>query len=176
MKATSEFGSNANIESPEAIVAKNVPALTAPQYTEGQLTTVPDSPENALAFENRFYAIFANYFPAESDGEMVVFKRAVTSGNESDFAELRNIASQYRLAIRDLLALPVPVPIASLHRRFINAISYLAAAIDGMADARTDDIAGVRALQAYLDFSNIVVTLTTEYSIYFSHGAQSTAP
>ena len=176
MKAASESGLDTGVESSSSIISKNVLSLSAPQYTQNQLTTVTDSPENALSFEQSFYTIFANYFPSESTSEMIVFKRALQTGNESDFAALRDIASRYRLAIKDLLALPVPIPIAKLHISFVNAFSYLAPSIDGMAGVRTDTIAGVRALQAYLDFSDITITLITEYNVYFGRATQSTAP
>jgi len=137
----------------EKVAEKMAATLTAPvayrTYAAADVTTVPDtSYERMLAYRSDLQTSLSPLLK-NTQAEFEIFAYYVKTNDASYLTELREVAENYRAAIRASVRVVVPKDAQNQHLGILNAMEEFAATLDAMAANADDPFAAVTLLRTY---------------------------
>lgn len=103
---------------------------------------------------------------SRTTNEVAIFTEALATKDETKLQGLVSIITGYKNLQKNLLAVPTPSTIASLHLRLVQSYSNIEAAITSMQKILTDPMLGLAAYSQYKNEIDILRALDTEYQKY----------
>ena len=131
-------------------------ALTAPTdeksrfYTEKDFTVSSNSSLTALKeYGNAMGAVMSRHPSKNTEGELVIFERALRTEQESELAKLEPIINTYQAILDDMLTVRVPKDAVGIHLDVLNGLSRVLGNIKGMKKTLQDPVVGMQAFSQY---------------------------
>ncbi len=123
--------------------------LTMKIYSATDIHVIGDSSESAL----RNYANTAGESMKKSyvsgDSELTILSNTVSNNDNSQLEKLTPIIKGYKQSLKDLLAIPVPARLLSIHLQMINSISEVETKIEAFQYFTTDPIRAGMGISTY---------------------------
>ncbi len=141
---------NQLIQSAVAHIGKTAPQHT---YTQGDLTTVADSPAALHAYGNALASVLIKDSRHNYADTLIIVDQATAQGNADLLKKLEPIAARYRGLAGDLAKTPVPKTLSPFHLALVNDFERSAETYAGIEVALSDPLRGLTALQTYKSLS-----------------------
>jgi hypothetical protein len=163
---------NADQIAGDYLKSATLPNITAKQYEQKDLILTDSDKTHTANYQTAMAAIFAKYWPSGKTNELTVMQQAFTNDDIKAIDGLAPIISAYQNTLNNLLTLPVPKLIASLHLNVINSLSTYIQTLKMIQMTSTDPLSGLVGLNAYQNnFANISVSLAT-LRVYFINSSK----
>ncbi len=88
--------------------------------------------------------------PVESEGELLIYKTAIESGNDDLLKKLDPIIASYDRIITDIRALSVPQPLANEHAALLNALRDIHTTIVALRNTPQDPLPALVRFKQYV--------------------------
>lgn len=125
------------------------PLKTAVRYNEKDIVASAGGAEGLHAYGNGLAAILLKYSSAESENELVTLQEAVDEEDESKLEKLKSRRVAYQEALADLLVLPTPKEIITLHLDLLHALAAMEAGVGGMELIFKDPVRSLETIGQY---------------------------
>ncbi|OHA27307.1 MAG: hypothetical protein A3C06_02145 [Candidatus Taylorbacteria bacterium RIFCSPHIGHO2_02_FULL_46_13] len=152
----------------QEILDKNNISITAIQYSPSQLTQVADSPTATQTYSKDFISILSKYISAGQKNELEILKIALDTEDPSALGELKTRATNYRLAVKELLNISVPKSAVVLHIDFVNTLSVIAESVSAMSVIYTDPATALAGMGEYQSAGLLLARELRELDAYFN--------
>jgi hypothetical protein len=157
---------------------KRVDAKTfAPEKDILNLTVSSDNSVGGIkSYINAFGTMINKYANQQMEhSEDMVIQNAMTKNDADTRAELQLFAIGYKNFSKDLLAIPVPSPLAKAHLLIVNGYAGMSTGLSAVGNMRSDPINGTAGYEAYmkyrLDVTNgyaMIVAYIADHQITFT--------
>jgi len=153
--ALKQDGGTLSEESKDVLIANLVERIGstggAPQVYGTNNLTVHESVKisDIKNYGNALGTTFAKNSVAGVEHELVIVQRALQTNDKKELEKLAIIVEAYRKTIADVLLVPVPQNIVSLHLDLLNTMSVVKFDIEGMKSVFTDPLEAIRKISEY---------------------------
>ncbi len=140
---------------------------TPPQrkYTESDILPAKDDTTASLKAYGNAIGSAVNALPKDTEGELVIFERAMQNEDAADLASLDRRIKRYEDLLTSFKAIPAPKSAEEIHLALLNSVWGLTEAVEGMALALSDPLRSmslvVKYPTAYEDMTKAFTALTT---------------
>lgn len=127
-------------------------------YTKNMLTIKNDSPEANTAYFNTFSNLVTKYENEDIGSELILISQGISKNDPQALASAKSVASAYRSFGSELVKIPVPSSIYSIHLSLVNNYEKTGQSIEGLTQTLSDPIMGMRAIINYKQYSDALVS------------------
>lgn len=127
-------------------------------YTKNMLTIKNDSAAANTSYFNAFSSLVTKYKDKDIGSELVLISQGIGNNDPQALSAAQTIASAYRSFGSELVKIPVPNSIFSIHLDLANNYEKTAQSIEGLAQTLSDPIIGMRAIINYKQYSDALVS------------------
>jgi len=118
-------------------------------YTESDIAYAEEDTETALrAYGNAVGTVIIAHKEG-GESELTIFERALQNDDVTDLANLQGRIKRYEAMLSELLTIPAPRGVATMHVDLLNAVEALRAGTAGMALAFTDPVHTLSLASSY---------------------------
>jgi len=140
------------------------------KYTLSDIKKDPDnSIENITKYGNTMGDIMVKNTPKNTESELLILQKALTSRNQEDLDKIMILAAAYQNTVNDSLKIAVPEEVAPLELNLINSMYQVAEGIKGLQIALKDPISGVLNLSQYQNAVRGMRAAFAQINAYFEN-------
>ncbi len=126
-------------------------------YTKGSIHTEADSEENSTNYFNKIRDLIVKYQDNDIGNELTYIGVGLRDKDPGALNQASSIASAYRSFAKELVSIPVPTSIATLHLNLANDYDKTGQTITDLTKILADPIVGMKALINYKKYSDAIV-------------------
>ncbi len=127
-------------------------------YTENDLIVKGDGIEANKSYIDAFSKLVTKYEDADIGSELILISQGLGGNDPQALIATRTVASSYRSFGKDLINIPAPSSIASIHLSLANNYEKNAQSIEGLTMMLSDQIIGMRSLLNYKQYNDALVS------------------
>lgn len=118
-------------------------------------------------YAEKVRGILSAYIPDQDHNEAVIAEQALDQNDMTILKFIDPVITNYRTAIKTLLAMPVPGPIASYHLQLINGINIALFNAQSLRNINTDPVKGMAAISMEIAGLQAMNDAMTSIKTYF---------
>lgn len=136
-------------------------------YTTLNLTQHSNTSREAIEQHRQALQQALDPFLTIEEPEFALYARFIERGDNEALVTLRKRADLYQRVAEDVLKIPVPRDIASVHLEIANALSFFSLVLINMVDRVNDPIASLALLKTYNQSEQYVQTTFSALTAYY---------
>jgi Bacterial TSP3 repeat len=169
-------GQGGNVEDPpslQEVITNNQVNITAAQYSPAEFKAVNDSPIIIQEYAKAITEIVDLYMKVGQQSELQTLQTSLEKEDQTAVGQLKTRSTNYKEAVKALLALSVPKSALLLHSDFTNTLSLMAEIVNAMSLMYTDPITSLAGLQKYQSTRLILADQFKDFNAYFTQQSNS---
>jgi hypothetical protein len=127
-------------------------------YSSGDLKIKNDGTAVNEAYFNAFNALVTKYEDKDIGSELTLISQGLGNNDPQALYSAKTIAEAYKSFGSELINIPTPKSISSIHLSLANNYNKTAESIEGLTQILTDPIIGMRAILSYKKHSDNLVS------------------
>ena len=148
------------------VASQSIAGMATPKvYASADIQTIPTSPAATRQYGKDINAIFARDLPSQN--EAILAQKAFDDNEMSELTAIDPVINGYQAMLNDLLALPVPQPLATDHLALINGVSIALYNAQSFRHMDTDPVRGMAAVSLELAGLQGMSSALTNIQDYF---------
>lgn len=136
-------------------------------YTTDDLAQHTDTSREAIEQHRQALQQALDPFLTIREPEFALYARFIERGDNEALAALRKRADLYQRVAEDILKIPAPRDIVSVHLEIANALSFFSLVLTNMVDRVNDPIASLALLKTYNQSEQYVQTTFGALTAYY---------
>lgn len=120
-------------------------------FTASDVHAVPATEGSIRTYANSVAAIILDSKPASTENELIIFERAVTTGNREDLSLLDPLIQSYQRAFEKASIIAVPENAILVHVNLINSLQSIHHSVSAMQQVFTNPLPTLAAVRSYPD-------------------------
>lgn len=169
--ATKRDGQNINIDDYNQFLINaisNTSEATSTIYQESNLRKVDETKASIRNYGNTLGKLFADKAKEFPGNELMIFDEAIDKNDEKILNALESPINRYKSIRDEMLLMPIPASLVSIHLRMVNLTSLMIAGIENMKYIFSDPIKSTGGLSLYPNSIGMFVATMGELSDYFT--------
>ncbi len=140
-------------------IGKDVEATPIPDvYTSNMLTLQNDSTSANATYSDALSALINNYTDADIGSELTFIIQGLSNKDPSALYAATTVADAYQSFGKDLMKIPVPKSLASIHLSVANNYEKTGRSIKDLSKILSDPLIGMRAIINYKNYSDALAS------------------
>ena len=140
-------------------IGKNVTTTSIPDiYTNSMLTIQNDSTLTNQAYHDAIGKLVTKYQDADIGNELTFIVQGLSNNDPQALYAATTVASSYQSFGQELIKIPVPRSLATLHLSAANNYEKTGQSIKNLAKVLTDPIAGMNAILSYKQYNDALAS------------------
>ena len=149
------------------MLSKTQEEIKKDSYTSTDLNiTQDDNVESIKKYGNEMGNIIIKY-SIESEGELVILKRALENNDKEEIKKLELIIKGYKNHLNNFLNVPVPQSAVDTHLKMVNSFSLIIDTIEKMRAVFSDPLVALNGVAMYQDDAQELVDAFQDSNEYF---------
>ncbi len=140
-------------------IGKKIESTPIPDvYTKEMLTVKTDSISARTNYFNQFKNLSAKYEGRNIGDELVFISQGLKNNDKTAMKATKSVSDAYKEFGQELMKIPVPTSIASIHLDLANSYEKTGQSIEGLTQILDDSMVGMKAIINYKKYSDAIVS------------------
>lgn len=127
-------------------------------YTKADLKVIPDSANANTEYYNAYNTLVTKYQNEDMGSELTLISQGLGNNDPQALYAAKTVGQAYVSFSSEFVKIPVPSSIATIHLRMANDYNKIGQAIGGLTVILSDQIAGMKAILNYKQYSDELVS------------------